>query len=102
MRVISRARLREFWREHRPTESSLRTWYRIVKKAEWNKPDDIRQTFGNSIDIFRDDNRLVYIFDVAGNKVRVICDVNFKTDIVCILFVLTHDEYSQDRWKESL
>lgn len=94
-----RARLREFWQEHRATESALRTWYKIVKEAVWNKPDDIKQTFGNSIDIFRDRNRLVYIFDVAGNNVRVICDVNFKTDIIYILFVLTHDEYSQDRWK---
>jgi mRNA interferase HigB len=99
MRVISRARLREFWQEHRTTESALRTWYKIVKDAVWTKPDDIKQTFGNSIDVFRGSNRLVYIFDVAGNNVRVICDVNFKIDIVYILFVLTHDEYSQDRWK---
>jgi mRNA interferase HigB len=100
MRVISRARLREFWQEHRTTESALRTWYRIVKEAVWTKPNDKKKTFGNSIDIFKDCKRLVYIFDVAGNNVRVICDVNFRTKIVYILFVLMHDEYSQDRWKE--
>lgn len=99
MRVISRARLREFWRAHTATEASLKTWHGILEQAEWNKPDDIRQTFGNSIDIFNGHKRLVYIFDVAGNNVRVICDVNFKTKIVYILLVLTHDEYSKDRWK---
>jgi mRNA interferase HigB len=99
MRVISKARLRDFWRVHRTMESSLKSWYRIVKEANWNKPDDIKLTFGNSIDIFKDSKRLVYIFDVAGNNVRVICDVNFRTNIVYILFVLTHDEYSQDKWK---
>ena len=102
MRVISRARLREFWLAHTTTKASLELWHKVVKQAEWNKPDDIRQTFGNSIDIFNERKKLVYIFDVAGNNVRVICDVNFKTKIVYILFVLTHNEYSKDRWKESL
>lgn len=102
MRVISRARLREFWQAHTTTEPSLKTWYRIVKEAQWDKPDDIRRTFGTSVDIFSDRKRLVYIFDVAGNNVRVICDVNFKTKIVYILFILTHKEYSKDRWKDLL
>lgn len=102
MRIISRARLREFWQAHATTKASLKIWHEVVKQAEWNKPDDIKQTFGDSIDIFKKCKKLVYIFDVGGNNVRVICDVNFKTKIVYILFVLTHDEYSKDRWKEKL
>jgi len=102
MRIISRARLREFWQAHATTGASLKIWHEVVKQAEWNKPDDIKQTFGDSIDIFKKCKKLVYIFDVGGNNVRVICDVNFKTKIVYILFVLTHDDYSKDRWKEKL
>ena len=102
MRIISRARLRKFWQAHATTEASLEIWHRVVKHAEWNKPDDIKQTFGDSIDIFKKCKKLVYIFDVGGNNARVICDVNFKTKIVYILFVLTHNEYSKDRWKEKL
>jgi len=101
-RIISRARLREFWQEHTTTEASLKIWHKVVKQVEWNKPDDIKKTFGDSIDIFKKCKKLVYIFDVGGNNVRVICDVNFETKIVYILFVLTHDEYSKDRWKEIL
>jgi len=82
MRIISRARLREFWQSHATTKASLEIWHEVVKQAEWNKPDDIKQTFGDSIDIFKKYKRLVYIFDVGGNNVRVICDVNFKTKIV--------------------
>jgi len=102
MRIISIARLREFWQAHATMKASLKIWHEVVKQAEWNKPDDIKQTFGDSIDIFKNCKKFVYIFDVGGNNVRVICDVNFKTKIVYILFVLTHDEYSKDRWKEKL
>ena len=102
MRIISRARLREFWQKHAAMQVSLENWHQVVKHAQWNKPNDIKLTFGNSIDIFSKHNRLVYIFDVGGNNVRVICDVNFGTKIVYILFVLTHSEYSRNKWKDKL
>ena len=102
MRIISKARLREFWQAHAKMKVSLEMWHGVVKYAQWNKPDDVKRTFGNLIDIFRKKNKLVFIFDVGGNNVRVICSINFKTQIVYILFVLTHSEYSKDRWKDEL
>ncbi len=101
MRIITRARLREFWQESRTDEPSLKYWDEITSKAKWDNPNDVRKTFGN-VDSYKSKNRLVYIFNVGGNRVRLICDINFKTQIVYILFVLSHDDYSKDRWKKSL
>lgn len=101
MRIISEARLREYWQGSRKDEPSLRYWRKITKSAEWDKPNDIKKTFSKT-SIYKGKTRLVYIFDVGGNKVRVICSINFTTKIVYILFVLSHNEYSKDRWKEPL
>jgi len=69
----------------------------------WEKPNDIRATY-NSVDPYRDRKRkkTVYIFNVGGNNVRVICAIHFNTKMVYIRFVLTHKQYSRGKWKDLL
>jgi len=101
MRVISKARLREFWQASSRDKPSLTYWHKITSKANWNKPGDVQKTF-NNVDTYKSKTKLVYIFNVSGNRVRVICGINFTTQIVYVLFVLPHDEYSKDKWKKLL
>ena len=101
MRIIAKPILINYWEEHRQEKSSLERWYNVVRKANWEKPDDIKKTF-NSVDPYTKNNRLYHIFDVGGNNTRVIVNIHFKSKIVFIQLVLTHNEYDQDRWKESL
>jgi mRNA interferase HigB len=101
MRIIARPILIEYWEKHGQEKSSLEKWYRVVLKSDWAKPDDIKKTF-NSVDPYTKDNRLYHIFDVGGNNTRVIVNIHFNTKRVYIRKVLTHQEYSRDRWKETL
>jgi mRNA interferase HigB len=101
MRIISKARLRKYWAGHRDDETSLRTWHRIVKSASWKCFADIKATF-NSVDPYKENRRKYHIFNVGGNNVRIITAIHFNTQIVYIRMVLSHDEYSKNKWKELL
>lgn len=101
MRLIARSTLIAYWEKHRQDKSSLENWYKVVENAVWTRPDDIKKTF-NSVDSYRQNHRLYHIFDVGGNNTRVIANIHFNTKIVYIRYVLTHDEYSKNKWKETL
>jgi len=70
----------------------LKTWYAIVSKAEWNGPADVKTMFGSNVD-FVGDNRL--IFDIAGNKYRLIAHAAYPFKRVLIKFIGTHKEYDR-------
>ena len=101
MRIIARPILMDYWKKHRREKGSLESWYKVVQKADWTKPSDLKKTF-NSVDPYRQDNRLYHIFNVGGNHTRVVANIHFNTKRVYIRCVLTHDEYSKDKWKETL
>ena len=94
MRIISEKKLREFWGIHPEAENSMREWIRVVRFADWESFSDIRKTF-NHADIYR----CCIIFDVGGNKYRIIAKVAYKIHIVFIRFVLTHKEYDEQKWQ---
>jgi mRNA interferase HigB len=91
MQVISKRKLREFWTIHPRAEGPLSTWYRIVSKAVWSKPNDVKEQFGSNVD-FVADNRA--IFDIGGNKYRLVVRIaSFYR--VMVKFVGTHEEYDK-------
>jgi mRNA interferase HigB len=92
MQIIAVAALRDCWRRHPQAEGPLRAWTAIVRQAKWQSPQDVKQRFGASVDILPD-NRLV--FDVAGNKFRLIVHVSYRFGRVLIKFVGTHAEYDR-------
>lgn len=94
MRIISKRRLREFWREFPNAEKPLLSWYETVKKVNWESFSDVRDSFRHA-DVYRD----CVIFDVGGNKFRLITRIRYKIKRVYIRFVLTHSDYDKDSWK---
>jgi mRNA interferase HigB len=94
MRVISKAALRDFWQKHPEAEGPLRNWHTVAKNATWDNPHDVRATF-NSVDLYG----RCHIFNVAGNRYRIIAAIHFNTHRVFVRHVLTHAEYDQDQWK---
>lgn len=92
MQVLSKKTLREFWAIHNQAEAPLTAWYFIVSKAVWTGPQDVRAMFGNSVD-FVGDNRI--IFDIAGNRYRLIVHVAYAYKRVLIKFVGTHAQYDR-------
>ena len=90
MQVIAKRTLRQFWERHSRAEVPLKNWYQVVDKADWSKPADVKRMFGTTVD-FIGDNRL--IFDIGGNKYRLVVHVAYRFKRVLIKFVGTHAEY---------
>lgn len=91
MRIVAKRTLREFWTKHAESELSLKTWYAHAKAAQWRSPADVRDTF-RAAD-FVAGNRV--IFDIAGNKYRLVGKVNYRRRVIFIRFVGTHRDYDR-------
>jgi mRNA interferase HigB len=94
MRVISRRRVREFWEIHPEAETSLDSWYRQLSRINPENLSELRKFFPHADLVGR-----CTVFNVGGNKYRVITRIYFPTQIAYIRFVLTHGEYDNDKWK---
>jgi len=92
MQVIARRTLREFWQRHPQAERPLRAWFAVAGKARWSGPADVKRQFGTTVD-FVSDNRV--IFDLGGNKYRLIVHVSYTFGRVLVKFVGTHAEYDR-------
>lgn len=92
MQVIAKRTLRLFWEQHPQAEAVLRTWHSVVEKAIWESPADVKSEFGARVD-FVADNRV--IFDLAGNKYRLIAHVSYRYKRVLVKFVGTHKDYDR-------
>ncbi|OFW42357.1 MAG: hypothetical protein A3J28_10250 [Acidobacteria bacterium RIFCSPLOWO2_12_FULL_60_22] len=94
MRVISRGAIVDFSRKHTDAYVSLMNWYRITKRAEWESLADVRRDFSHADVVGRRT-----VFNIKGNKYRLIARVNYRTQRVFILRILTHEEYAKGAWK---
>lgn len=92
MHIIAKASLREFWSRYPMAERPLRLWYSQVQAADWSGPADVKAMFGTSVD-FIADNRL--IFDIGGNKFRLIVYVAYRHHRVLVKFIGTHGDYDR-------
>lgn len=95
VRVISRRKLRLFWGRHANAESPLRTWETIVKAARWASFQDVRNTFGKTVDRYNK----CYVFNIHGNDYRLIAEISKDWKRLYVRHILTHREYDDDRWK---
>jgi len=93
MRIISVKTLREFWEQpqYRDAEDPLKAWYWETKHANWEKPTDVKAHFGDA-SIIR--NKRV-VFNIAGNKYRLLVKIHYNKGIIFIRFVGTHKEYDK-------
>lgn len=91
MRVISKRCLIEYWGKHPDTELPLRDWYHEVNQAHWKSPQEIRARYPSASFVGR--NRIV--FNIKGNKHRLIVAVAYQFGAVYIKFIGTHAEYSK-------
>ncbi len=92
MQIIARRTLRAFWQANPSAENPLRTWYAIVERADWSGPADVKRQFGTTVDFIRD-NRV--IFDIGGNKYRLVVHVAYGYRRCLIKFVGTHKDYDR-------
>ncbi|MBN2684498.1 MAG: type II toxin-antitoxin system HigB family toxin [Pontiellaceae bacterium] len=91
MHVIKRKTLVEFWRKHADAQVPLAAWHQEAKSANWSAPQDIKNRY-RSVD-FLPGNRVV--FNIGGNKYRLVVKIVYVPGVVYIRFVGTHAEYEK-------
>ena len=94
MRVIALATLKVFWQQsstHDDAREPALTWYRHAVVAEWASPADVKADFGNA-SILKDGR---VVFNIAGNKYRLVVWINYAYRVVYIRFIGTHAQYDR-------
>jgi mRNA interferase HigB len=95
MHVISRKRLNEFVDKNPQTQSALAHWYRLAKQKEFSSFAELRETFPSADQVGK-----LTVFNVGGNKVRLIAAVHYNRRRIYVRSILTHAEYDENRWRE--
>lgn len=95
MHIITRKRLNEFADQHPDCRSGLRHWYREMKARDFENFASLRSVFPSADQV---DN--LTVFNIAGNKVRLIAAIHYNRCKVYIRAVLTHSEYDQNKWRK--
>ncbi len=91
MKVFGRDILDKFVKKHAQARGPVLRWVRIVQRVDWKSPHDIKQTFGSTD--FIGDQRA--IFNLGGNKYRLVVEVRFRNGMCLIEWIGTHAEYSK-------
>ena len=92
MRLISNKALTEFAAKHAEAEAPLQAWRKIIETGAFSNYAELKNSF-NATDKVGD----YYVFDIGGNKYRVISAIHFNRQMLFIRNVFTHQEY--DKWK---
>jgi mRNA interferase HigB len=94
MRVIAVSTLKAFWTgqpEYQDAEQSTMAWYRETAKADWSAPSEVKRQFG-SASILKDGR---VVFNIAGNKYRLVVWINYPYRVVYVRFIGTHPQYDR-------
>jgi mRNA interferase HigB len=93
--VITRKRLNEFAEKHPDAKSALARWYALIRKSRFSSFVQLREVLPQA-----DQVRKFTVFNIGGNKVRLIAAVHYNRNKLYIRHVLTHQEYDAGKWKE--
>ncbi len=96
MHIITRKRILDFAESHPECATALDAWYRIVKHTKFGNFAELRRVFPSA-----DQVGGFTVFNIGGNKVRLIAAVHYNTRKLYIRHVLTHKEYDKNKWRES-
>lgn len=91
MRIVSKRTLRDFWIKHSDCEQQLLAWFRETEKASWESLNDLKKEYPSASIL--NENRVV--FNIKGNKYRLIVKFNLEYQICWIRFVGTHAQYDK-------
>ena len=95
MHIITRKRLNEFAEKHPDAKSALQHWYKEAKSKDFKSFVELRKTFPSADQVGK-----LTVFNIGGNKARLIAAIHYNRRIIYIRAVLTHREYDEGTWKE--
>jgi mRNA interferase HigB len=92
--IISTSRLKTYSADYPNAQSSLQTWLKLVSKANWQNLAETRKTFPSA-----DSVKNFTVFNIAGNRYRLITYIDYESKKIFIRDFLTHADYDKDKWK---
>jgi mRNA interferase HigB len=95
MHVITRKRLNEFAGKYPETETALANWYSLAKHGDFSNYDELKAMFSSADRVGK-----LTVFNIGGNKVRLVAAIHYNRKKIYIRAVLTHAEYDEGKWKE--
>lgn len=106
MNVISRKKLKAFYESNAAFGKHARAfenWYKVARKAAWHTFADVKASFGQT-DVTKDtrSGATATIFDIGGNKYRIVALIDYTRQTVLVTHVMTHAEYDRNKWKSDL
>lgn len=96
--VISRKALRDFWIIHRDSELRLRAWHKAVRAGTFRSLAELKQTFA-TVDYVPLGRGKFFVFNIGGNKYRLVAAIHFNRQRLFVCHALTHREYDHGGWK---
>jgi mRNA interferase HigB len=100
--AITAGRLRQFAQQFPDAAAWLDAFRYRVNRATWRNISELRADYPSADPVRLGDGKTVYVFNVCGNKYRLVVAVHFNIPRVVILRMMTHAEYSKERWKDEL
>ncbi|MGH7964105.1 MAG: type II toxin-antitoxin system HigB family toxin [Candidatus Binatia bacterium] len=94
MHTISRKALRCFWEQHPDSETALARWFKIMQTTVFRSFDELRLTFPTADKVGN-----LIVFNIGGNKYRLITSIHFNRGKVYVRYVLTHSDYNRGAWR---
>jgi len=95
MHIITRKRLNEHTEKHPTAAGALAHWYRVLKRNNPANFAELRRLFPHA-----DQVGGLTVFNIGGNKARLVAAIHYNRHKVYIRAVLTHAEYDAGNWKE--
>jgi len=99
LHVISRKKLVEAGRKYRDAVMPLDAWYRTAKGAKWRNLEEVRRTYAHADGVPAGD-RTYTVFNVAGNRYRLITEIYYEDQTILLRHVLSHADYEREDWKQ--
>lgn len=102
MRIITRKRLNQWADRYPDARTSLFTWAAVTTAADWQSLMDVRRDFPTADGVVVASGNTVTVFNIRGNKHRLITAIHYRGGRVYALRFLTHGDYDNDDWKRDL
>jgi mRNA interferase HigB len=102
MRINKATAVRSLASRNPNAAQALNRWLELAGAARWTHLTDLRQTFRSADEVKVGSGRTVVVFHIAGNKYRLITAIHYNLQRLYVVRLLTHAEYSKDRWKDEL
>ena len=98
--MISLKQLRDFWSRHPDAETPLKQWYKLALHAGWQSLQELRADLPQADGVRNKHGETLTVFNIGGNKYRLIARVRYDYQLVNIREVMTHADYNKGKWKD--